>query len=520
MVELRDYQVQAVDACARELKHEKTALVVLATGAGKSFVAAEIARRFIKRNPTARVLILCFVQEILESNDEACKAFHLDSGIYCAGLGKRESSRQVVHASRDSLGVKPTACGDFDMIIIDEAHLISEDKKSRYRKIIDTIEHTYLLGLTATPFRLDGGKIYGRRKLFPRICYEIGTDDLVKRGFLVPYVYPKLPQLIDTSEIKIVKGEFDPKAVERVVTDTQIIKASLETWALHAKDRRCTLFFCHSLEHARRCIAAFTNLYGLPCAYLDGETRKDVRAAIVADMRAGKLRALFQVGTMTTGTNIPIIDCVMWLRPTASPVLFVQGSGRGSRLSPSKRDCLIIDVVGNLDRFKCLSNPVINPTGKSQAEEFTPAQLIAMGIDPDLMKGKAPTKECKCGTVVHAAAKKCDGCGELFLTYIDPREEHLLTPALTEVLKVRYQYTETRNGEPVLIIFYWTKKGEYTEWILYQKSWENSRYCDRVELIKTGQIKYLQVKPNYKKPKFPKLTPLSAQMFNDLQSAG
>ncbi len=351
MITMRPYQIEAVNACALALRSDSRALIVASTGSGKSIVAASIAQRFLEKNAKARVLILCYVQEILQSNHEACLAFGIDSGIYCAGAGQRSKANRVIHASRDSLGTKPHTCGHFDMIIIDEVHMVCQDEGSRYQKIIAALNPKYLVGLTASAYRLQGGYIYGKRKLFPKVAYEIGMDTLTKQGFLVPFVFPSVPKLVDTSGVKLKNGEFDTQIIEKVVCDSSIIAQSLKVWHDHAKDRHCSLFFCHSLDHAKRCEAQFKAMFpGLTTGYLDGTTHKGQRTDLIEEMKAGKVKAVFNVGVLTTGTNIPIIDCVVWLRPTMSAVLFVQGSGRGSRLFPKKADCIVEGSLVLTDR--------------------------------------------------------------------------------------------------------------------------------------------------------------------------
>ena len=511
-MKLRPYQIEAVNACAQALRSDSRALIVASTGSGKSIVAASIAQRFTEKNASARVLILCYVQEILQSNHDACLAFGLDSGIYCAGAGKRATTNRVIHASRDSLGSKPLACGSFDMVIIDEVHLLSSDEDSRYQKIIAALKPKYLCGLTATPFRLQGGYIYGKRKLFPRVAYEIGMESLVKQGFLVPFVFPKVPKLVDASGFKLKNGEFDSSIVELAVCDVSIIAQSLKVWHEHAKDRHCSLFFCHSIEHARRCERMFKEMFpGISTGYLDGTTHKGQRSVLIEDMKAGKVKAVFNVGVLTTGTNIPIIDCVVWLRPTMSPVLFVQGSGRASRLHPLKSNALVIDVVGNMDRFGSLYNPIVSSAGKGKKMEFSEADLIAMGIDPRQMKGEAPTKECPaCGAVLHAAAKKCDGCGKLFISLKDVFSGEAGENEYT-VLRAGITQSLTAAREACVIVTYTTNKGIFKEWIMYEKSWERERYLHRKKMLASGTITHLKVEPNQRNPNFPKLTPLARQ---------
>jgi DNA repair protein RadD len=509
-MQLRPYQVEAVDACAHALKSNDSALIVASTGSGKSLILASIAQRILERNCKWRVLVLCYVQEILLSNHEACAHFKLDSGVYCAGAGLRATTNSVIHASRDSLGARPLVCGKFDVIIVDECHMLSTDADSRYQKIIEALDPKYLIGLTATPYRLQGGMIYGKRKMFFKVAYEIGMEQLIAQGFLVPFVFPKVEKLVNTSGIAIKNGEFDNASIEKLVSNDTVILKSLSIWFEHAGKRQCTLFFCHSVEHAQRCLAHFKQRYPhLKAGYLDGKSNKKDRETLIAEMRAGNIHATFQCMTMTTGTNIPVIDCIVWLRPTASAVLFVQGTGRASRLYPGKKDALVIDVVGNMERFGSLYKPNIPQMSGKKKVQFTDAELLAMGIDPKEMKGEALTKECpSCFATVHAAAKKCDSCGKLFIILQDVFAGQELYDEYI-VHKAGITQSLTNDRQPCVVITYWTNKGVFKEWILYEKPWEKERYWNRKNFLKRGDITHLRVQRNPKNPNFPKLTPLS-----------
>lgn len=508
MISLRPYQLEAVNACAQALKHSNNALIVAATGAGKSLIIANICQRFLERNVRARVLVLCYIQEVLESNNSACIAFNLDSGIYCAGINRRDKGNRVIHASRDSLGVNPMACGTFDMIIVDEAHMLSEDLDSRYQKIIASLSPKYLIGTTATPYRLDGGFIYGKRKSFQSVCYSISHESLVKQGFLVSYVFPKKQnQLVQTSGLKVTAGDFDIKQLDLLLSDKRIISESILIWQREAVERKCSLFFCHSVAHAQMVTEIFKSMFPqFAIGYLDGTTDKVTRSKLMRDAVQGKLKVVIQVMTLTTGTNIPCIDCVVWLRPTMSAVLFVQGSGRGSRLSADKKDCLIIDVVGNMDRFVSLYQPTLTVNPKSKKQEFSDEEYLAMGIDPSLMKGKVPTKECKkCGTIVAAAAKKCDHCDKLFISLQDPFMQAASRTAT--ILEMTGQNGIAASGKRTYIVTYRTDVGVFKEWIHASEFWDRARYQNRKTMCSNNLPKKLLIKLNPKNLSMPILSP-------------
>lgn len=504
---LRDYQQEAVNCIAQALREHPWALCVAGTGAGKGVIQAEIARRVLEKHPSWRVLVLTHVSEILAQNNAMCERMGIDSGIFCAGLGRKDKTQCVIHASRDSLGRNPHAAGAFNLVIIDEVHLCSDDEDTRYRKLLDAISPRYVVGMTGTPYRTGGGHIYGRRKLFPGVAYSIPAKALVERGYLSRPVVPPPKAVVDTSGLKVAStGDFEAAAMERLVDSDAVIKASLDVWQEHALERRCTLFFCTSLEHARHVFEEFKRRFPAhAAAYLDGTTDKRVRAQLIEDARAGRYRAIFQVATMTTGTDIPVIDCIMWLRPTASAVLWVQGNGRGLRLAPAKTTCLVLDVVGNHDRFGSVLEPRIEEkTSSAKRVEFSDDELLAMGIDPAVMKGKAATKECpRCKATVHAAARKCDACGYLFIAF-DRLHTEDSKPREVEVLEATMARASTNAGEACYVVSYRTKEKVYREWILDQRAWAKPIARQRLEQVRQG-VTRIRLTPNPNKPLFPKI---------------
>lgn len=510
-MKLRDYQHNAVAAAERDLAEFGKALIVAGTGAGKSLCIASFCKRLLEWNPHARVLSLCYVKEILESNAVACSQLAVESGIYCAGSGRRDTEHRVIHASRASLARDPLVCGAFDTVIIDEAHMLSSDKESQYQKIIAALNPRHILGLTATPFRLDGGYIYGKRRFFPRISYNISHASLVQQGYLVPYsVADAGKALVDVSGLKIVRGDYRPCDLDPVLENVELCEKAMHTWHAHARDRKTTLFFCHSVAHATLCAKVFAGMFPqFEHGYLDGKTKAKERKAMIANAQRGKLKAIFSVTTLTTGTNIPPIDCVFWLRPTASPILWVQGNGRASRLFACKENALVIDVVGNLGTFESVDAPLIINRGSTVKMKFTNAELIEMGIDPAQMKGEAPTKICKnleCKTVLHAAAKTCDECKVLQVVMKGIPEIGETACYLVE--SVSSAYTKSKAGRPMFVVTYVTEGGNFTEYILHAEVWAQQVYFKRQAQIRENRISHLEVAANPKNEKFPKLNPI------------
>lgn len=494
-VELRDYQKEAIDAAAVSLKNYKRVVVVAPTASGKSVIMAGMIKRILDKNPKARVLALCYIGEVLEQNHMMCIRMGVSSsGIYCAGIGRKNTNERVIHASRDSIGRNPLICGQFDFIIVDECHCVSlaEDDDTRYQKIFREINPKYIVGLTGTPWRLSGGIIFGKRKYWETRAYNISMRLLIDRGYLSPYILPnKDLTAIDTTEVKTKNGDFVVAQLEKVSSTKDVINKCLDSWYEHAfQTRRCSIFFCCSIAHAKLVEQMFAIKFpGTSIAYLDGAVDSKERKTMIERARRGEFKAIINVNCLTTGTDIPVIDCVVWLRATQSATLFVQGCGRGLRKFEGKENCLMLDMAGNFDRFKFIEDPQIVQTGSGKRRQFTDDELIAMGIDPAVMEEatKSPTKECpKCGAELHAAAKKCDDCGNIFISH--DRNLFVRREAI-DVISCRHKYVNSRNGNATLLVTYETKEGKYKEWIMVNKPFHQGKLWQRKRDLQLGILK-------------------------------
>lgn len=426
-MQLRDYQLEAIEKTASAISKYKRVCLTAATGAGKSVLIAEIARRFLTKNPSSRILILCHQSEILSQNESKMKAFGLDDvGIYCAALGRKNTRQRVILASRDSLGRNPLAAGRFEFIIIDEAHLVpifdpeKDEPQTRYEKIFHAQNPTYLLGLTGSPYRMNGGNIFGKGKLFKEESYRISTKTLQQKGFLAPHSFPRIKELVETKRLKTKGGEFDTEEQAKAFgSDKVVIQAVREWWRL-AANRKCSLFFCCSIAHSKR-VEEEIKKYTTAVRHVDGELGQKERERLVSDARDGKIKAIVNCAVFTTGVDIPPIDCVVFLRATKSTALFVQMAGRGLRVSPGKNDVLYLDFAGNWERFFQINDPMIlepDPVFsqiKSGTKDESSDFLAMLGVE-DQRKGVM--KLCKeCGEEVPAATKQCPSCGNLFISH-------------------------------------------------------------------------------------------------------
>ncbi|MEZ4754537.1 MAG: DEAD/DEAH box helicase [Bdellovibrionota bacterium] len=355
---LRPYQQEAVDATLSHFRRSRDpAVIVLPTGAGKSLVIAELAR--IARG---RVLVLTHVKELVEQNHEKYCSYELEAGIYSAGLNRKDSAEKVIFGGIQSVArAEPSFFEDFSLLVIDECHRISQEDDTQYAQVIKSVLENNpslcVLGLTATPYRLDSGWVYqyhcsgvlrSESPLFFKKClYELPLRQMIDQGFLTPPVQIDAPVAsYDFSELRpdSSTNRFALKEIEAVLKDQRritpiIIKNILEV----SEDRRGVILFTASIRHAKEILDI---LPPQNSAMIIGDTPSEEREAIINQFKAQKIKYLVNVSVLTTGFDAPHVDLIAILRPTESVSLYQQIVGRGLRLYAGKEDCLILDYTG------------------------------------------------------------------------------------------------------------------------------------------------------------------------------
>ena len=356
MIELRDYQRAAIDALYAWFRAGRgSPLVVAPTGSGKSVILAEFARSAVVAYPETRILIVTHVRELIAQNHAALIRLWPDApaGIYSAGLGKRQLGRQVLVAGVQSIARRARDLGHVDLAIVDEAHLVPRSSDTQYGRLFDGLRATNpnlkVIGLTATPYRLDSGLLHGgENALFDGIAYDIPIGMLVERGHLAPLISKRPAAAFDTAGLHRRMGEF----VEREMLDRfggDATRAAVAEIVELGRDRRSWIAFCISVEHARA-VRDELRAHGIAAETVTGETPGPERDRFLRAYRAGQVRALTSVGVLTTGFDAPATDLIAMLRPTASTGLYIQMAGRGMRTAPGKDDCLVLDFAGNVMR--------------------------------------------------------------------------------------------------------------------------------------------------------------------------
>lgn len=410
----RWYQSASVAACWDSICREAgNPCIVLPTGAGKSLVIAMLARDVVAWG--GRCLVLAHRKELLEQNAEKIASClpGLDVGVYSAGLGRKEYSQSIVVAGVQSCFRKGAAynIGHRDVVIVDEAHLIPLRGEGMYRQLLEHLlainPSLRIVGLTATPYRLDHGLVCGPESLLNSVCFEVPLTRLIDEGFLCPLTSKQTSHTIETEGVKTSGGEFVQGQLDQSAAKEDVVRAATLELLSWTHDRRSVLLFACGRKHAAMLAQCITEQVPADqVAYVDGETASGERADTLSRFKAGSIRYLVNIDVLTTGFDAPNVDCVALFRPTLSPGLLYQMVGRGFRLHHAKENCLVLDFAGNIRRH--------GPIDQLKAPERKAAGSGA--------PGEAPTKACpQCKELVILQARECPACG---YQYPEPEARH------------------------------------------------------------------------------------------------
>lgn len=401
-MELRTYQREAIQSIYDWFSSGKNApLVVTPTGSGKSVILASFIRRALSEYSDTKILICTHVKELVAQDYQAIVRTwpNAPAGVFSAGLGKRQL-KPITVASIQSIYNKDIFHGRFDLIIIDEAHLIPHKSDGMYRKLLDQSlaanEYTKLIGLTATPYRLDSGVLHeGDGALFDGISYEVSVADLIEQGFLCRLT-ARHGDDVDLSGVKITGGEYNLGQLSERMSALELVEHHADLITQRCANRNAWLIFAVTVEHAAQVSAALKRR-GVNADYVSGDMTNKDRDQRINAFKSGELRALVNCAILTTGFDHPATDAVVLLRPTLSPGLYVQMVGRGLRLHPSKKDCLVLDFGGNVRRHGFIDKVEPPKKGKKKGEQ------------------EAPVKKCGgCDALLPIMTKTCPECGFQF----------------------------------------------------------------------------------------------------------
>ena len=404
---LREYQSRAVsDLFAWWTKHTDEAdipLLVLPTAAGKSVICAEIVRQMWDQWPDyhPRTVVLVPSKELAEQNAAKLRALlphTISVGFVSASLGTKRYTADVIVATIGSIHKAAHLLGNIKAVVIDEAHLVSQkaNDAGMYRTFLSKLGELCkfrIVGMTATPFR--GNQVWltdGDDPLFTGIASRVSMGELLAQKFIAPLVPPaeRISTRIDASNVGIANGDYKVGELSREV-EKYLAKVAAEATRI-ASERKKWIAFTPSVDNAES-LSMRLNALCIVSAVVCGETPKQEREDLIRQFRNGQIHCLVTVLALSVGFDVPDVDCIVWCRPTKSPVLYVQGMGRGTRIADGKTDCLVLDFTDTVERL----GPVDTIQGRAKKKSGT--QEAPYSICPDCGERNAP------------AAMVCVHCG-------------------------------------------------------------------------------------------------------------
>jgi DNA repair protein RadD len=504
----REYQEAAIESIFEYFQSGKTGnpLVVLPTGTGKSLVIGEFVRRVLAQYPMQRCVNITHVKELIAQNCATLLKQWPDApaGVYSAGLGRKEHCYPITFAGVASAVKQPEKFGHVDLVLIDEAHLVSPKDNTMYQTLIAKFKavNPYLkvIGFTATPYRLSQGMLTEKGGLFSDVCFDMSGIDafawLLTQGYLVPLVPRCTATKLDVSNVNVHAGEYVQKELQQAVDKDELTFATLKETLQLAGDRSHWLVFASGVDHAKH-IRDMLDSLNVPATWVHAKMPSTERDANIKAFREGQYRAMVNNGILTTGFDYSAIDLICVLRPTQSPGLWVQMLGRGTRplyppgssidsqqgrleaiAASEKKNCLVLDFAANTARLGPIDDPSIpDPKRKGKARP-------------------APVKICdKCSSYNHTRARVCIGCGAEFkqlaniakgasrAALISGYKEAPLEKPVVEVFdvtRVVYASHQKHGSKSIsLRVSYYCGLRRFEEWVTIEyEGYARKRACD------------------------------------------
>jgi len=428
-VQLRPYQKTALNKILHDLKTQQNILLSAIMGAGKTGMVCTLIERLYKITDK-RILILAHKQELVQqffnTFDTMTSLSVNDIGICCAGLNEKNINRRVTIGTIQTFINMKDRYEWCDLLVIDEAHRISIGTDSQYDQVISHLtlqrQNMRVLGITATPFRLDFGYIYGSKHrpdgqtLFPKINYHIGYEELKTERYLMPLkgMVAMADSLPGDLESVTKHGDYVIDELGRIMCNEVHLDTAVEAIRKHCDGYKHVCVFCVTIDHAEQ----LNQLLGDESTIVHSQLTPLERQGNMAAWKDGRRRIITSVNILTEGFDFPPLDCLVFVRPTLSPGLFLQAVGRVLRICQGKEKAFLLDLTDNTSRFGTnLDNiKVVIPNGYTKAIEKNNEKLCPM-----------------CERVVHISLRICD-CG-----FEWPQNECIIAEFIPEMKKVDFE---------------------------------------------------------------------------------
>jgi superfamily II DNA or RNA helicase len=425
-VKLRPYEDRSVRDLLKLLKKYQRVVAVGPTGCGKTVIGAEL----IRQKGHKRVLWVAHRVELLRQ----AVAQLIASGIPRKDVGILSGAEKINPSARVlvcSVGMfRERTVPKVDLVVVDEAHHVTAKS---YTEIVFAHPRTPVLGLTATPQRLDGEPL---GDVFNHLYVIAEAAELVADGYLLKSIVYGIPREKARDLVKDANGggrDYSATKLETAMKKRPLMADIVSEWFRLAKGVATIVYAC-TRAHGQAIAKRFKKS-GVAVGYLDGETGDEKRKELLASLASGSLQVVINVGVLTEGFDCPPVGCIIGARPTKSLTLWRQMCGRGARVQEGKSRYIVLDHAGNIWRHRFPDDPIEwSLNGKPKGG------------------GEAPVKRCEaiigtevCGAINPISAKVCSECGNEFP--VSPRE---LSEREIELERMRSTATERREKEEIL----------------------------------------------------------------------
>lgn len=438
---LREYQERAVSQTREAIinGHRKI-LLVLPTGAGKSFIIAKIISLAVEKGN--RVLWLVHRRNLVTQMQETLEKFGVDAGVIMAGV-ESDTIKRVQIGTYQTYQRRIKLEGghffiDADMVIVDEAH---RSISKGYLEILEHYSGKVIIGCTATPMRSDGRPM---GKVYDKIVDVIGVQELTDNGFLAPARYFCAPVNLD--EVRVVRGDYDTKELDKKTNTRKLVGDIVQNWLKNAQNRP-TIVFCVTVRHSIHICKEFQK-NGVSAIHLDARSTDEERDDAFRQMVNGDATVLCNVALYQEGMDCPNISCVVMARPTKSLGLYRQSCGRGLRISREYPDCIIMDHGGVVEEHGLLTDEITwTLNGKDKAYKKKKEK-----------EKEEKTVKCPSCNQVFQGLKACPECGTELKTFGVKVET--VDADLVE-LKGRKKATTAEKRQYLGMLRFWVKQKGY-----------------------------------------------------------
>lgn len=424
----RDYQIDAVRAVFDYFESNTgNPILYVAGGGGKSVIIALLIETILKQFNNQRIIVSASSQDLVGQNYSKLASMmpNAHMGLYSAGLGKKQPWYNVVYGGIQSMYSKSHQLGYRDLLLIDECQDLSPESEGMYMTFIAELKkyNPYLkvIGFSATPWRTKGGSLLGQENaIFTDIIVEVSQKFLTEEGYLTPLIGKSSVIQANLAGVNITSnGEFNLKKAEAVIDNEKLMIEALEDLEKWAVNRKNFLFFTAGLEHAAHATEILKQKQYNPTLITGKTEKKTLRPKILNDFRNNKFekkQSLVNNAVLTTGTDLPNVDCIVLWRATASSMLYVQILSRGTRpvyadgydlntkegrlaaiANGPKPNCLVLDYAGNIERFGAIDLIQIPHSKKNKNDKGEP-HIAPQKICPACREpNPIVSKYCHCG---------------------------------------------------------------------------------------------------------------------------